>query len=235
VRGAIERYLYLAIESVIDIGNEIISALQLRRPEQYRDIPHILVNFNMPSSVDSIEIKVIDYVVVENIKASMMEAKSYIESFLKKDTLTDLDREVGNSFINTRKFQLEILTAEFLKNKFDKANFLMELKGMIAGHIFSRLPEMSELAVIKLLELLGELTEVDYDHLYKMLNPESGIGQPAQSISINQQIQTIGATGDHRLISDANQFMVNLYEILKARQAIENKSSSEPGGDQGTV
>lgn len=40
-RGAAERYLHLAIESVIDIGNEIISALQLRRPEQYRDIPNI--------------------------------------------------------------------------------------------------------------------------------------------------------------------------------------------------
>lgn len=42
VRGAAERYLHLAIESVIDIGNEIISALQLRRPERYREIPHIL-------------------------------------------------------------------------------------------------------------------------------------------------------------------------------------------------
>ena len=41
-RGATERYLHLAIEAVIDIGNEIISALQLKRPEGYRDIPHIL-------------------------------------------------------------------------------------------------------------------------------------------------------------------------------------------------
>jgi len=41
-RGAAERYLQLAIESVIDIGNEIISSLQLRRPERYREIPDIL-------------------------------------------------------------------------------------------------------------------------------------------------------------------------------------------------
>lgn len=41
-RGATERYLHLAIESVIDIGNGIISALQLRRPERYREIPTIL-------------------------------------------------------------------------------------------------------------------------------------------------------------------------------------------------
>lgn len=41
-RGAAERYLQLAIKSVIDIGSEIISFLQLRRPERYRDIPPIL-------------------------------------------------------------------------------------------------------------------------------------------------------------------------------------------------
>lgn len=41
-RGAAERYLQLTIESVIDIGNEIVSALQLRRPERYREIPFIL-------------------------------------------------------------------------------------------------------------------------------------------------------------------------------------------------
>jgi len=42
VRGAAERYLQLAIESVIDIGNEIISSLQLRRPGRYAEIPYIL-------------------------------------------------------------------------------------------------------------------------------------------------------------------------------------------------
>lgn len=41
-RGAAERYMHLAIEAVIDVGNEIISALQLRRPERYREIPRIL-------------------------------------------------------------------------------------------------------------------------------------------------------------------------------------------------
>ncbi|OGD47007.1 hypothetical protein A3K69_01575 [Candidatus Bathyarchaeota archaeon RBG_16_57_9] len=41
-RGALERYLHLAIEAVIDIGNEIISVRQLRRPDQFRDIPEIL-------------------------------------------------------------------------------------------------------------------------------------------------------------------------------------------------
>lgn len=42
IRGAAERYLQVAIECIIDIGNEIISSLQLQRPERYRDIPYIL-------------------------------------------------------------------------------------------------------------------------------------------------------------------------------------------------
>lgn len=42
IRGAAERYLQVSIECIVDIGNEIISSLQLRRPERYRDIPYIL-------------------------------------------------------------------------------------------------------------------------------------------------------------------------------------------------
>jgi uncharacterized protein YutE (UPF0331/DUF86 family) len=42
ISGATERYLQVAIESIIDIGNEIISSFQLKRPERYRDIPYIL-------------------------------------------------------------------------------------------------------------------------------------------------------------------------------------------------
>ena len=42
ITGAVERYLQVSIECMIDIGNEIISSLQLRRPERYRDIPYIL-------------------------------------------------------------------------------------------------------------------------------------------------------------------------------------------------
>jgi uncharacterized protein YutE (UPF0331/DUF86 family) len=39
--AAAERYLQVAIECILDIGNEIISSLQLQRPERYRDIPYI--------------------------------------------------------------------------------------------------------------------------------------------------------------------------------------------------
>ncbi|MGC8961696.1 MAG: type VII toxin-antitoxin system HepT family RNase toxin [Candidatus Bathyarchaeia archaeon] len=40
--GAAERYLQVSIECLIDVGSEIISSLQLRRPERYRDVPYIL-------------------------------------------------------------------------------------------------------------------------------------------------------------------------------------------------
>ena len=42
ISGAAERYLQVAIECIVDIGNEIISSLQLQRPERYRDIQYIL-------------------------------------------------------------------------------------------------------------------------------------------------------------------------------------------------
>lgn len=41
-RGAVERYLQVSIECIVDICNEIISSIQLQRPERYRDIPYIL-------------------------------------------------------------------------------------------------------------------------------------------------------------------------------------------------
>ncbi|MEM1635729.1 MAG: DUF86 domain-containing protein [Nitrososphaerota archaeon] len=43
IRGAVERYLQVSIECMIDVGNEIISSLQLQRPERYKDIPYILL------------------------------------------------------------------------------------------------------------------------------------------------------------------------------------------------
>ena len=42
LRGAIERYLHLAIEALIDVGARLCSVLRLRKPERYRDIARIL-------------------------------------------------------------------------------------------------------------------------------------------------------------------------------------------------
>lgn len=42
VRYSAERCLHLAIECAINIGNHIISALQMRKPEEYSDIAVIL-------------------------------------------------------------------------------------------------------------------------------------------------------------------------------------------------
>jgi len=42
LRGAVERYLHLAVESLIDVGMRLCSILRLRRPETYRDVAGIL-------------------------------------------------------------------------------------------------------------------------------------------------------------------------------------------------
>lgn len=42
LRGAIERYLHLAIEAIIDVGMRLASLLRLGKPERYRDIAKML-------------------------------------------------------------------------------------------------------------------------------------------------------------------------------------------------
>lgn len=103
VRGAIERYLHLAIESVIDIGNEIISALQLRRPEQYRDIPYILV-----------EALVIPERFAEDV-ARMIGFRNLIVY-----DYAALDRELEFGFLQSRLGDFDVYmkhVAEWLKNR----------------------------------------------------------------------------------------------------------------------
>ncbi|MEM3023130.1 MAG: DUF86 domain-containing protein [Candidatus Bathyarchaeia archaeon] len=75
-RGAAERYLQVSIECVIDVGNEIISSLGLRRPERYRDIPAILA-----------EAKVIPEVFAESV-ASMIGFRNLL---VHDYALIDLD------------------------------------------------------------------------------------------------------------------------------------------------
>ncbi|MBC7218556.1 MAG: DUF86 domain-containing protein, partial [Hadesarchaea archaeon] len=42
LRGAVERYLSLALECVFDVGEMIISLEGLRKPESYREVIEIL-------------------------------------------------------------------------------------------------------------------------------------------------------------------------------------------------
>jgi len=42
LRGAVERYLHLAVEALIDVSARLCSILRLRRPETYRDIARVL-------------------------------------------------------------------------------------------------------------------------------------------------------------------------------------------------
>jgi len=56
LRAAAERLLHISIETVIDIGNHIISAKRLRKPERYTDIPLILKEARIlnPETADKI-------------------------------------------------------------------------------------------------------------------------------------------------------------------------------------
>jgi len=47
LRGAVERYLHLALECTIDIGEMIISKEGLRKPESYREVIEILGKENI--------------------------------------------------------------------------------------------------------------------------------------------------------------------------------------------
>ncbi|MEM2194695.1 MAG: HepT-like ribonuclease domain-containing protein [Candidatus Methanomethylicia archaeon] len=44
LRGAVERYLQLSIEAIIDVGFRICSILGLEKPERYCDIAKILLH-----------------------------------------------------------------------------------------------------------------------------------------------------------------------------------------------
>jgi uncharacterized protein YutE (UPF0331/DUF86 family)/predicted nucleotidyltransferase len=41
LRGAIERYLHLALEAIIDVGMRLASTLGLKKPERYRDVARV--------------------------------------------------------------------------------------------------------------------------------------------------------------------------------------------------
>jgi len=51
IRGAVERYLQVSIECIVDIGNEIISSLQLQRPALQRHPIHPSQSRNHPQNL----------------------------------------------------------------------------------------------------------------------------------------------------------------------------------------
>ena len=58
LRGAVERYLHLAVEVLIDIGFRICSLLELEKPDRYRDLARILkeAGFLSKKSADLLEL-----------------------------------------------------------------------------------------------------------------------------------------------------------------------------------
>jgi len=53
LRGAVERYLHLAVESLIDVGMRLCSMLRLRKPETYRDVAKVLGESGVLEEEDS--------------------------------------------------------------------------------------------------------------------------------------------------------------------------------------
>ena len=103
IRYSVERCLHLAIECAINIGNHIISALQLRKPEEYHEISLILEeNEVIPRQFAEEFVKVIRF---RNILVH-----SYI----------DLDLSKVYSFLQERLGDFELFIGymtEFLKSR----------------------------------------------------------------------------------------------------------------------
>lgn len=89
VYGSIERFLHLSIETLIDIGNHIISDENLGRVDSYRDIPELLCkNEYIDKDLRELFIKVIGF---RNILVhDYMELDREIVYEILKNDLTDL-------------------------------------------------------------------------------------------------------------------------------------------------
>jgi len=53
LRGAVERYLHLAVEALIDVGMRLCSILRLRKPDTYRDVARVLRESGILGEEDS--------------------------------------------------------------------------------------------------------------------------------------------------------------------------------------
>jgi len=172
-----------------------------------------------------VEIKLgFDAVIVLSDQKEFIEAKNSIADFLGgTGKLTDEERQDVHDLEERRQYQLKVLTSEFLKNKFERANALMDLKGSVAGALLSRIATMPDNLLMNLLEMLGKISAVDYEHLRQLLTGgDQGKGAPAAgtNIIINQTQQC----DDGKIITGANQLMVNLFELIKAKKQIEDEN-----------
>jgi hypothetical protein len=162
-----------------------------------------------------------DAILILSDESGFIEAKNSIEQFLNSTgKLTDEERQSVQDLEERRQQQLRVLTSEFLKNKFERANALMDLKGSVTDALLGRLATMPDNLLMNLLEMLGKISAVDYDHLRQLLTGgDQGKGAPAgTNIVINQTQQC----DDGKIITGANQLMVNLFELIKAKKQIED-------------
>jgi hypothetical protein len=166
-----------------------------------------------------------DAILILSDQKGFIEAKNSIEDFLDSTgRLTDEERQEVHNLEERRQYQLKVLTSEFLKNKFERANALMDLKGSVTDALLSRIATMPDNLLINLLEMLGKISAVDYDHLRQLLvGGDQGKGTPplaGTNIIISQTQQC----DDGKVITGANQLMVNLFELIKAKKQIEDEN-----------
>lgn len=94
IYGSSERFLHLAIESVIDIGNHVISDMRYRKPENNRDIFQILhenklidekLKINLCNMAGFRNILVHDYLKIDReiVYEIILNNLSDIEKFIK--------------------------------------------------------------------------------------------------------------------------------------------------------
>jgi hypothetical protein len=166
----------------------------------------------------------LDAILILSEESGFIEAKKSIETFLNStDKLTDEERQSVKDLEERRQHQLKVLTSEFLKNKFERANALMDLKGEVATALLSRLANMPDVLLLNLLEMLGKVNAVDYDHLRQLLTGgEQSKGTPLAPPGTNIIISQTQQCDDGKIITGANQLMVNLFELIKAKKQIED-------------
>ncbi len=103
LKGAAERYLYLAVQATLDLGEAIISFKELRRPGTYTDVFYILeeenfiskdlteklVNMTKFRNVLAHDYEKVDFgIVYDALKNRLMDIKELVKSAQDKLNLT---------------------------------------------------------------------------------------------------------------------------------------------------
>jgi uncharacterized protein YutE (UPF0331/DUF86 family) len=96
LRGAIERYLHLVLEAVIDVGMRFASLLKLSRPGRYRDIAKIFKDYGVLSSEESKRLE--SWIGLRNILVHAYAEINYDELFKVLQEVEELERIIDKIY-----------------------------------------------------------------------------------------------------------------------------------------